>query len=186
MKITLLENNEKIRRTFIDRFVMSWKEFQVEHKEFIDKMLEKNQIVDIEFYNRSYLWDKISSKYSRVSFREALDFLSNIDGDAIFMSEDEKVPCSAELFIDGNKIRSFAAKSNAKELAKLIEKEWFETYILEEQGRYNPNPILPEDLYVFDSSMSWFVVFTHETTDWETEDSMKEAESRYCILYFKK
>ena len=48
---------------------------------------------------------------------------------------------------------------------------------------YNPNPILPEDLYVFDSSMSWFVVFTHETTDWETEDSMKEAESRYCIIY---
>ena len=186
MKITLLENNEEIRRTFIDRFVMSWDEFQVEHKEFIDKMLEKNQVVDIEFYNRSYLWDRISSKYPPTSFREALDFLSNIDGDVIFMSEDEKVPCSAGLFIDGNKIRSFAAKSNAKELAKLIEKEWFETYILEEQGRYNPNPILPEDLYVFDSSMSWLVVFTHETTDWETEDSMKEAESRYCIVYFKK
>ena len=77
-------------------------------------------------------------------------------------------------------------KSNAKELAKLIEKEWFETYILGEQGMYNPNPILPEDLYVFDSSMSWFAVFTHETTDWETEDSMKEAESRYCIIYSEK
>ena len=51
---------------------------------------------------------------------------------------------------------------------------------------YNPNPILPEDLYVFDSSMSWFVVFTHETNDWETEDLMKEAESRYCIIYSDK
>ena len=67
MKITLLENNEEIRRKFVDRFVMSWDEFQVELKAFIDEMSKKNQVVDIEFYNRSYLWDKISSKYSRVS-----------------------------------------------------------------------------------------------------------------------
>ena len=185
MKITLLENNEEIRRTFIDRFVLSWDEFQVELKEFIDEMSKKNEVVDIDFYNRSYLWDRIPSKYPSVSFREALDFLSNIEGDVIFISEDDNVQCSAELFYEGNKIRSFVAKSNAKELAKLIEKEWFETYILGEQGMYNPNPILPEDLYVFDKSMSWFVVFTHETMDWESEvdDPMKSAQTRYCIVY---
>ena len=179
MKITLLENNEEIRRKFVDRFAMSWDEFQVRCKDSANHL-------GIDWFENSYLWDRIPSKYPSVSFREALDFLSNIEGDVIFISEDDNVQCSAELFIDGNKIRSFVAKSNAKELAKLIEKEWFETYILGEQGMYNPNPILPEDLYVFDSSMSWFVVFTHETTDWETEDSMKEAESRYCIIYSEK
>ena len=186
MKITLLENNDEIRRKFIDRFIMSWDEFQVELKDFIDNMRKRNEVVDIDSYNKSYMWDKISSNYSRVSFREALKYLSSINNDVIFISEDENVPCYAELFIDGNKIRSFAAKANSKELTELIEKEWFETYILWEQGMYNPNPILPEDLYVFDKSMSWFVVFTHETTDWENEDSMKEAESRFCIMYSKK
>ena len=187
MKILLLDNNDEIRKNFIRRFVMSWDEFQVELKDFIDEMKKRNEIVDIDFYNRSYMWDKISSNYSRVSFREALQVLASIDNNVMFMSENENVPCYAELFIDGQNIRNFVAQSNAKELAKLIEKEWFEGYILAEQGMYNPNPILPEDLYVFDNSMSWFAVFTHETTDWESEldDPMKSAESRYCILYKK-
>ena len=34
---------------------------------------------------------------------------------------------------------------------------------------YNPDFILPENLYVFDNSMDWVIVFTHETQDWETE-----------------
>jgi hypothetical protein len=31
--------------------------------------------------------------------------------------------------------------------------------------------------------MTWFIAFTHETTDWDSEltDPMKAAESRYCI-----
>ncbi len=186
MEILLLDNNNEIRKNFIEHFVMSWDEFLVELKDFIDSMRKRNEAVDIDFYNKSYMWDKISSKYSRVSFREALKFLSSIDNDVMFMSEDENVPCSAELFINGQKIRNFVAQVGAKDLSKLIEKEWFETYILAEQGMYNPKPILPEDLYVFDNSMTWFVVFTHETTDWETEDSMKEAESRYCIIYSEK
>lgn len=188
MKITLLENNEEIRRNFIDRFVMSWDEFRVELKDFIDNMRKRNEVVDIDFYNKSYMWDKISSKYSRVSFHEALKYLSSINNDVIFISEDENVPCCAELFIDGLNIRNFIAQSNAKDLAKLIEKEWFEGYTLAEKGMYNPNPILPEDLYVFDKSMSWFAIFTHETTDWESEldDPMKSAESRYCILFKKR
>ena len=49
---------------------------------------------------------------------------------------------------------------------------------------YDPDAMLPEDLYVFDLSMEWCVVFTHETTDWESEldNPMKATESRYCII----
>ena len=50
---------------------------------------------------------------------------------------------------------------------------------------YNPDAVLPEDLYVFDESMTWLVVFTHETTDWEFDENnpMKQAETRYCIIH---
>ena len=49
---------------------------------------------------------------------------------------------------------------------------------------YDADAFLPEDLYVFDLSMKWCVVFTHETTDWKSEidNPMKAAESRYCII----
>ena len=62
--------------------------------------------------------------------------------------------------------------------------EWFEDYRLAMEDRYNPHHVLPDELYVFDNTMTWCVVFTHETTDWESEsdDPMKAAESRYCIL----
>ena len=34
------------------------------------------------------------------------------------MSEDENVPCYAELFVDGQNIKNFVAQSNANDLAK--------------------------------------------------------------------
>ena len=101
MKILLLENSEEIRRSFTDHFIMSWAEFQVELKVFIDEMTKKNIVVDMDLYNHSYLWDKISSKYPRVSFREACNYLSNIDSNIIFMSEDENVPSPAKLCWQG-------------------------------------------------------------------------------------
>ena len=69
-------------------------------------------------------------------------------------------------------------------LAEKIEQEWYDSYRLAMQNMYDPDAILPDDLYVFDSSMNWCVVFTHETTDWESEidDPLKAAESRYCII----
>ena len=49
---------------------------------------------------------------------------------------------------------------------------------------YNPDAILSDDLYVFDCSMKRCVVFTHETTHWESEvdNPMKDAQSRLCIV----
>ncbi len=78
----------------------------------------------------------------------------------------------------------FAAAAEAGELADRIEGEWYEDYRLFAQGCYAAEHILPEDLYVFNEAMTWLVIFTHETTDWESEwtDPMKAAESRYCIL----
>ena len=72
----------------------------------------------------------------------------------------------------------------AHTLAARIEQEWYDSYRLAEQNMYDADAFLPEDLYVFDASMKWCVVFTHETTDWESEidNPMKAAQTRYCII----
>lgn len=37
--------------------------------------------------------------------------------------------------------------------------------------------------YVFDESLEWVIVFTHETLDWQPDDLMSEAKSRLCIIH---
>ena len=107
---------------------------------------------------------------------EAISILKSIDGCVIFMSDDETHRYPGELFFNNQKIKNFVARADAKELAELIEKEWFSSYELAEEGLYNPPPILPQDLYVFNKSMNWFILFTHEA---ETVDPT----SRFCILH---
>ena len=184
MKITLLDNAEEIRKKFMDCFVLSWEEFQVKQKEWISQMAERNYSIDIEWYEDAYMWDRMDTVFPRVSMKEALSFLLEHNGDVLFMSEGISHHAPRHLFFQGKKHIGFVAQAASKELAELIEDEWFEDYRLGMQNVYNPNPVLPTDLYVFDFSMKWCVVFTHETTDWESEidDPMKAADSRYCVV----
>ena len=179
MDIKLLDNTTDIRESFINRFVMSWGVFQVELKDFIANMEKKNYLIDIAFYERSYMWDRMSPDFPRVSMKEALMFLREHSGPVLFMSDNEEVPCYR-----GQMPVAFIAEADAHMLADRIEQEWYDSYRLAEQNMYDPNAFLPYDLYVFDSSMTWCAVFTHETTDWESEidNPMKAAESRYCIV----
>lgn len=179
MNFKILDNTNNLREAFIDRFIMTWEEFQDELKDFIAEMEKKNYSVDIAFYEQSYMWDKMSSAFPRVSLEEALAFLRECRGSVLFMSENSKVPCYR-----GKMPVDFIAEADAHALAEKIEQEWYGSYRLAMQDMYDPNAILPVDLYVFDSSMKWCVVFTHETTDWESEidNPMKAAQSRYCII----
>ena len=185
MEILLLNNTDEIRKSFIEHFVCSWDEFQVGHKRFIDECAKNKYIIDINWYNKAYLWDKLNFDVSVSSFASALDALKRHNDRVLIMSEDENHPYPGELFINNKKITNFVARVNAEELTKLIEDEWYKVYRLAEQNMYNPKPILPEDLYVFDESMDWLIVFTHETMDWESEvdDPIKSAQTRYCIVY---
>ena len=185
MDILLLENSDEIRQRFIDRFVYSWDEFQVEQKRFIDECAKNKCIIDINWYNQAYLWDRLNCTDSVASFDSALEALKSHSDRVLIMSEDETHRYPGVLFYQNAKIKNFVARVNAEQLAKLIEDEWYGVYRMAEQNMYNPNPILPEDLYIFDESMKWLIVFTHETMDWESEidDPMKSAQSRYCIVY---
>lgn len=184
MKIQLLENATEIRNSFINTFVLSWDEFQVKQKDWIAEIAKNKYMIDINWYNQAYLWDKLNFDFSVATFSDALSALKTHVGKVLIMSEDGTLCCPSELFYNNEKVKNFVAQVDVKELAKLIEDEWYDSYKLAAQNMYNPDAVLPEDLYVFDESMTWLVVFTHETTDWEFDENnpMKQAETRYCII----
>ena len=175
MDIALLENADEMREAFIGRFLASWEEFQVLHKDW----LAKNPNVGQAWFEQAYMWDKCRPQFHYATMKEALAFLRKQDSPVLFMAEKDEDTCYR-----GKEIVNFVAEADAFLLASQIENEWFEDYRLEMQNMYDPDAFLPQDLYVFDSKMTWCVVFTHETTDWESEidNPMKAAESRYCII----
>ena len=178
MKFKLLDNIADIQDVFLKHFVMSWDEFQIKQKDWIAEMSKTNYPINIEWYKQSYMWDRMNPDSPRVSMKEALEFLREHCGAVFFMSE------KGEDYYRGEKSIDFIAEADAQMLAAQIEHEWYNSYKLAEQNMYDADFFLPDDLYVFDSSMKWCVVFTHETTDCESEidNPLKAAESRYCII----
>ena len=184
MQFTFLDNAQELRRRFRDRFVMPWEEFRIRQADWIAKLAKQGYEIDQEWYARSFMWDKMSPDYPSVSFRDTLAFLRAREEPVYFLSEASDHHSGSRMTYLQKHDPNFAVTCSAPELAELIEREWFEDYRLAEQNMYNPDPILPDELYIFDRELTWCVVFTHETTDWDSEldDPMKAAESRYCIL----
>ena len=176
MYIKLLDNAKDIRKAFINRFVMPWDAFQIQHKDWIAKMAKTNHPITSDWYERAFMWEKMNSTSSNVSMKDAVAFLKEHSGSVFFLTE--RGNCAYCQLVD------FIAEADAHALAAKIEQEWYDDYRLEAQNMYNPNAFFPAEVYVFDTSMNWCVVFTHETTDWESEldDPMKAAESRVCII----
>ena len=183
MKLTLMDNAAELRARFFERFVMTWKEFQATHADWIAELADKGYTIDRNWYSQAYMWDRISPAFPSVPFRDALAILRSVAEPVLFLSEAPDHLSRPRLFHEGEHHTDFAAVCDGAELADLLEEEWFEEYRLAEQNMYNPNRILPYEVYVTDRDMTWFIAFTHETTDWDSEltDPMKAAESRYCI-----
>ena len=183
MKLTLLNNAAALRARFFERFVMTWEEFQAIHADRIAALADKGYTIDRNWYSQAYMWDRMSPAFPSVSFREALAVLRSVGEPVLFLSEAPDHLSRPRLFHEGEHHTDFAAVCDGAELADLLEAEWFGEYRLAEQNMYNPNRVLPYEVYVTDRDMTWFIAFTHETTDWDSEltDPMKAAESRYCI-----
>ena len=174
-----LDDIANLGEAFRKRFVMSWETFQMKHKDWIAEMGRGNCPIDRKWYDQSYMWDRMDATYPGLSMEEALSYLRKHSGRVFFLTEKDEID-----FFQGRKTIDSIAEADANSLADQIESDWYESYRLAEQDMYSPNA-LPDDLYVFDSSMKWCVVFTHETVDWEAEkagDMMKTAQSRYCII----
>lgn len=177
--IALVENANEIRQAFTKKFTMTWDEFKITHKEWIDALAAKNYTVT---YEERLLWELMDHR--AISFAKALEFLRTMQGDVYVMSESESNPDRHEFEIDGVEYKGCVAKAKAAELADLIEYEWYEPDRLDALGMYLTHLVLPADLYVFDESMERLLVFTHETDYWELEDEqpMKCAASRFCMM----
>ena len=180
MNITLVDKSKGIRQLFIQNFTMTWDEFQITHKEWIEALAAKNYTVT---YEERLLWELMDHR--AISFAKALVFLRSMQGDVYVMSENENHPGHNEFEIDGVEHKGCVVKANAQELADLIEYEWYEPYRLDALGMYLTHTVLPADLYVFDERMEHLLVFTHETDYWELEDEqpMKCAASRFCMMF---
>ena len=184
MKLTLLNNTQEIRKRFKERFLMNWTEFQIVHQKMIANLAARNIVFDEQMYHGSYMWDRMPPSFEDCTFDDALTALREKKGNVLVMGEDDAVRCCSPLTYNGEKIYNFLFQADAQALAECIQFEWYESYRLAELDMYLADAMLPEDIYVFDESMDWVIVFTHETSDWDAElyDMMKAAESRVCII----
>ena len=174
MKIEIMTNKNEIREAFTKKFLLTWEEFQIEYRDFLDRMKEKNH--EFHFEN-ALMWDKMPKTYQTPTFSEALELLKKLRGEVYFIAE-----ANEELRIDKKTYSNFTAKANAAELADLIEADWYESWKAED---YLYLETLPPDLYVFDAEMKHMLVFTHENDLWESEltEPMKAAAARVCLAY---
>ena len=60
MQIKLIENAKDIREEFLNRFVMSWDEFQIQHKDWIAKNEKTNDPITQDWYKQAFLWEKMN------------------------------------------------------------------------------------------------------------------------------
>lgn len=176
MKIELLENADIIRRAFIDKFLEDRDSFKAAHNDFVEQLKDFDQ-----WFDQAYMWDRLPLDAPVVTFAKALELLKSCHGNVLFMSECKGFHATCHLPIQGEKIEGFVAMADSNQLADRISYEWYESAKLFLENRYIEET-LPEDLYVFDETYEWMIVFTHET-DWNADDLTDGLDTRFCRAY---
>lgn len=137
--------------------------------EFIDK--------DTDNYRKyCFLWDSLKNysaeKHCRTQ-EQAAAFLERFDR-VYFMWDFWR---EGTVFAD--EYPNAVIKTSGGELGRLAVSEWNAEIEAEKHDCYIEHPQLPSDIYVFDDSLSWCVVFTHESNDCDSLDDLV----RFCIVY---
>lgn len=181
MKIELFVLPEKAREQFIEAFVLTREEFRTVCPDMVSLSERTHQDFDV-WYDSAYLWDKMSPDMPAVTFREALRLLRTRQGTVLMMSETELSGHQGGLIHHGRCVFDYVAMVDAQELADCIAKEWYECQRSAADDGCPSEAILPEDLYVFDTSLDWVIVFTHEINPLQ-DSTAKDAESRFCLAF---
>ena len=177
MNIRLLDNNDEIRQKYINSFLLTKTDFELTHRDFVSDLKQSGKDYEA-WYDNSFMWDRMPSEYHIISISKARESLKDKSVDVLFMSEKKGFGGTCRLVLENEMIEGFVAKTDAAELAKLIEYEWYTGWKAFWEERYFEGS-LPEDLYIFDETFRWTIVFTHET-DWNAEGATK-PETRFCI-----
>ena len=188
MNYTLLNEQEatRVRERFEKTFIKTPQEYELSAAKWREEQFAENpnaQIYPIPNYNEVIYWSKIKC-YKEIDFEEAISFLSSISNPVYFMSDVELEGYVGMHLLKDDKasIGFVAVHDDPKSFAEHIYNEWkcYMTYDYENEEVWF-EPLLPEDLYVFDESFSWMLVFTHHNVD----DFMPEppsGENRGCFI----
>ena len=171
MKIELFVLPSVMRRDFMDAFVLSKEDFELLHP-----ACRESETVGGDFdewFEEAYLWEKMSPDLPAVDFDTALSLLRSRGGTVLFMSESESSHKPCGMIRYGREVCDFVAMADAGELADRIELEWNGS--LRQTGEAPHELTLPEDLYVYDTTLDWVIVFTHET--------VTAPETRVCRVF---
>ena len=172
MKIDLFVLPSVMRRDFMDAFVLSKEDFELLHPACREELETMGGDFD-EWFEEAYLWEKMSPDLPVVDFDTALSLLRSRRGTVLFMSESESSHKPCGMIRYGREVCDFVAMADAGELADRIELEWNGS--LRRTGEAPHELTLPEDLYVYDTTLDWVIVFTHE--------NVTAPETRVCRVF---
>ena len=172
MKIELFVLPSVMRRDFMDAFVLSKEDFELLHPACREEFETMGGDFD-EWFDEAYLWEKMSPDLPAVDFDTALSLLRSQGGTVLFMSESESSHKPCGMIRYGREVCDFVAMADAGELADRIELEWKGSPRL--TGEAPHELTLPEDLYVYDTTLDWVIIFTHKT--------VTPPETRFCCAF---
>ena len=156
---------KQLRERFTERFINT------------DCEYFKKYCAQTDEYVRGFLWDcrrpAANGKFFEYTQEQAAEFLRS-RGNVYFMWDLWR---TGTVFAD--EYPGAVIEANGDDVGRLAVCEWNAELEAEKHDCYIEHPQLPSDIYVFDDSFSWYVIFTHETDEYENPDSPV----RYCIVY---
>ncbi|MBQ7048297.1 MAG: hypothetical protein IJN86_05050 [Clostridia bacterium] len=188
MNYTLLseEQAKQVRQAFEKAFIETPEEYMASCIKWREEYFSNNpnaHVYPLPKFDEVIYWSKIKC-YKEIAFAEAISFLSSISNPVYFMSDLAlEGYVGMHLLNDPRASIGFVAvHDDPKSFAEHIYDEWkcYMTYDYENEEVWF-EPLLPEDLYVFDDSFSWMLVFTHHNVD----DFMPEppnGQNRGCFI----
>ncbi len=146
MKYTIVDQAlaDRLRQDFIERFTDKT-------LPFYQKTLRMRQFYDGMCY-MGYIWEVLKKPYAIVTREAALALLS--DRTEVYVLWDIRTMKNVAQAFHYKVPKDQVIRTEGAELAEQLRADFAP---LSEQVSF-----LPEDLYVFDDSLSWFLVFTHE------------------------
>ena len=155
---------DEIRSQFENAFIKTPQEYDISYKKWLEEYLKTHNI-EKTFptldYNEVVYWSKLKS-FAEILFEDAIEFLKEIKNPVYFLSDPYSERNGMNILYD--KPVGFVATTNdATAFAEFIYDDWRKLCNLPDDVWIDP--ILPEDLYVFDDSMKWMLAFTHSESD---------------------
>ena len=171
MKLELFVLPQVMRRDFAEAFLLEKEDFAVARPDWVRRMEEYPGGFD-GWYESAFLWEKMSPHIPAVDFEQALAFLRERTGKVLFLSEAETSGKGGGLILNGRVVYDYVAMADPRELADCLAYEWYNEGRLFLEGALT----LPSEVYVFDTTLEWVIVFTHEYRN-------GDAEARFCKAF---